>query len=209
MTHTRNTAIPFLSRGQKRPGLTLIEMSLVFIIVGVVLVGALATFNAVQDRQHENNTKSLVQTLVSGTKALFAGSTNYNQIGTSGEELRDFLLDGKKVPGNFINGAGTKFIPPFNDKEILLRAHNDNTFSITLQEVPTHICNALLAEYASSRAALAAAVGGTAPTQAGNGRTKINELDITKTTGNKQWTTKNVAGQCDDATEQTVALLFQ
>ena len=195
------------SRGRKRPGFTLLEAGLVMAVAGVVLVAVLSMFNAMQDRQYENNTKVLVQALVSGTKSLYAGSTNYDDIGTSGEELRDFLLDGKKVPGNYIDG--NRIIPPFNEKGVMMRAHSDNTFSITLQDVPTHICNALLSEYASSRAALRAAVGIAIPTQAGRGRNKINELDITMTSGNKQWTAKNIADQCDDATEQTVALLFQ
>lgn len=194
--------------GRKRRGVTLIEISLVFILIGIVLVGALATYNAVQDRQLENNTKALVQTLVSGTKALYSGSTDYDAIGTTAAALPKFLRDGKKVPGNYINTSVTSnIISPFNT-EVRVQAHADNTFSIQLDNTPTNICNSLLAEYAASRAALAANVGtlalsGTAWT------TAQKELDITATSGSKQWTVANISGQCDDATIQDVSLLFQ
>lgn len=194
--------------GRFRPGVTLTEMALVFIVLAGVLAGTLAYYTIVQNRQYENNTKALVQTLVSGTKALYAGSTDYDSIGTSATALTQFLRDGKKVPANFINTSVTSnIITPFNT-EVRMQAHADNTFTIQLDDVPTNICNAVLGEYASSKAALAANVGtlslsGTAWT------TAQKELDVTATSGTKHWTLANISGQCDDAGEQDVSLLFQ
>ena len=190
--------------GQLRRGLTLIEMSLVFVILAGVLVGSLVIYGRVQDRQQENETKALVQTLVSGTKALYAGSIDYDSIGTGRNDLPNFVTDGGSVPATSLNSNfGSGIVSPFN-QEVRMQAHSNNTFSVQLRSTPTSICNALLSEYTSSKSALSATFGGNLSASA-----PTKSLDIAATSGSTQWTLENVADLCNNAATQHLALTFQ
>ncbi len=187
-----------------RKGYTMLELGFAFIIIGVLLGVIIGTFYTIQLRQTENNTKALVQTLVSGTKSLYSGSIDYDAIGTSRNDLPRFLTDGKKVPSNYLSSNfASGIVSPFNT-EIRMQAHSNNTFSVQLRSTPTDICNALLSEYAVTRSALSATFGGnlsaTAPTRT---------LDVDATSGGAQWTVANVADQCNNSATQHVALTFQ
>lgn len=130
-----------MKSSHKQKGLSLIELSVGLVIVGLVIAGALAMYNSTSSSQRSTQLQSDLQGLRATTRGLFSGQTGY---GTA--LLNEAVANAKKLPGTWVSaGTGaTATIKAPGNIAIKVTGIDTTTFKIEALAVPKDVCISLL-----------------------------------------------------------------
>ncbi len=131
-----------MKASQTQKGLSLIELSVGLVIVGLVIAGALAMYNSTSSSQRSTQLISDVQSVRATTRGLFSSQTGY---GTN-VNLNLAIINAKKLPSNWvtlINGNNATITAPGNIP-ITITGLSANSFQIDVKTVSKEICISFL-----------------------------------------------------------------
>jgi len=169
-----------LKFGFKQAGVTLIELIVGLVIIALIVAGALSLFSTAQSSQSSTQMLQDVVSLRSTTKALYMGQGSY---GTSGNNLNNILVQGKRVPTTILTDTTTTpntLTHQLNGTVNI--ASIGNGFTITLTNIPADVCMPLMTgaqNWISVKAGTASAVtafpisAATASTDCATGTTMV------------------------------------
>lgn len=130
--------------GIKQAGVTLIELIVGLVIIGLIVAGALALFGSAQSSQSSTQMIQDVISVRSNTKALFLGQGSY---GTAGTNLNNILVTAKRIPTTIKVDTTTTpntLTHQLNGTMNVASAGTGQTFTITLTDIPADVCIPLM-----------------------------------------------------------------
>lgn len=130
--------------GIKQAGVTLIELIVGLVIIGLIVAGALALFGSAQSSQSSTQMIQDVISIRSNTKSLFLGQGSY---GAAGTNLNNILVTAKRIPTTIkvdTTATPNTLTHQLNGTVNILSAGTGQTFTITLTEIPTDVCIPLM-----------------------------------------------------------------
>lgn len=139
-------------KSRKVPGMTLIEVLIVMVIIGVVVGAAYTRYGKTMELNSENNTMAELQELRAGIHSLYGASSVYTGISNT------ILIDHGAAPDSLVKG--TSLINGWNGAATVAVAATSDQFTITYVGVPRDSC-AKLATFQRAEWS-AVSVGGTA-----------------------------------------------
>ena len=131
------TAVSSVKKQQR--GMTLIELTLVLVLGGLVIFGALSMFRSANQSSAVSNETKNVQSIIAGVRALYPGQTTYTSV------TEQMLITANKVPTVMINGTNLRH--SWNAAVDVAAATAG--FDIIYSSVPTAACIELVAGVAN------------------------------------------------------------
>lgn len=128
----------------KQAGVTLIELIVSLVIIGLIVAAALSLFASAQSSQSSTQMVQDVTSIRSNTKALFLGQGSY---GTANTNVNNILVTAKRIPTTIkIDTTSTPNIltHQLNGTVNVVSAGTGQTFTITLTEIPPDVCIPLM-----------------------------------------------------------------
>lgn len=167
-----------LKKKNKARGFTLIEILLVVGFIALAGIGVYVVYNKVQTGNAANTEARNIDTLRAGIKNIYGASVNYNGIQAS------VLLNGRVVPDNMRNAAGTAIVNSFGGTVTVAAATfgtgaaADNAFAITFPNVPADVCSKLVTVGGNSFNKVSVAGTDVKDTSSTTGATANGKLDV-------------------------------
>jgi prepilin-type N-terminal cleavage/methylation domain-containing protein len=130
--------------GSKQAGVTLIELIVGLIIIGLIVSGALGLFSSAESSQGSTRMLQDVTALRSNTKGLFLGQGTY---GAAGTNLNNLLVTAKRVPNTIKVDTSTTpntLTHQLNGTVNITSAGGGQTFQLALTSIPADICIPLM-----------------------------------------------------------------
>lgn len=130
--------------GIKQAGVTLIELIVGLVIIGLIVSGALALFGSAQSSQSSTQMVQDIISIRSNTKALFLGQGSY---GAAGTNLNNILVTAKRIPTTIKVDTTTTpntLTHQLNGTVNVASSGTGQTFTITMTEVPADVCIPLM-----------------------------------------------------------------
>lgn len=128
---------------KKQRGATLIELLLVFVVIGGIAIAAFVILPSVQLSQRVNNESTRIATIAANLSGTFGSASNYvgldNALGVSANVFPSGMVSGTAVTSGF-GGAVT----------ILPNATDNTFFNIVYAGVPAEACQKLAAGVAAN-----------------------------------------------------------
>lgn len=115
----------------RQAGMTLIELTLVLVLGGLVIFAALSMFRSTNQSSAVSNETKAVQSIVAGVRALYPGLSTYTGLTES------MLITANKVPTSMINGTALKH--SWNST-VTVAPDATAGFNVTYDNVPTAAC---------------------------------------------------------------------
>lgn len=125
---------------KRQRGMTLIELTLVLVLGGLVIFGALSMFRSANQSSAVSNETKNVQSIIAGVRALYPGQTTYTGV------TQSMLITANKVPTVMVNGTNLRH--SWNDA-VTVAVNATAGFDITYANVPTAACIELVAAVAN------------------------------------------------------------
>ena len=119
--------------------MTLIELTLVLVLGGLVIFGALSMFKSANQSSAVSNETKNVQSIIAGVRALFPGQTTYTGLAES------MLISANKVPTIMVNGTALRH--SWN-AAVTVAPNGTAGFDITYAAVPGAACIELVSAVA-------------------------------------------------------------
>ncbi len=130
--------------GFKQAGVTLIELIVGLVIIGLIVSGALALFASAQSSQSSTQMVQDVISIRSNTKSLFMGQGSF---GTAGTNLNNILVTAKRIPSTIRIDTTTTpntLTHQLNGTVNIVSAGGGQSFTVTLTAVPADVCIPLM-----------------------------------------------------------------
>ena len=124
----------------KQRGMTLIELTLVLVLGGLVIFGALSMFRSANQSSAVANETKNIQSIIAGVRALYPGQTTYTGV------TEQMLITANKVPTVMINGTNLRH--SWN-AAVDVAPNATAGFDIVYASVPTASCIELVAGVAN------------------------------------------------------------
>lgn len=130
--------------GFKQAGVTLIELIVGLVIIGLVVSGALALFASAQSSQSSTQMVQDVISIRSSTKALFMGQGTY---GAAGTNLNNILVMAKRIPTTIRVDTTTTpntLTHQLNGTVNIASGTGGQNFTISMTDIPADVCIPLM-----------------------------------------------------------------
>lgn len=143
----------------KQAGVTLIELIVGLVIIGLIVAGALAMFGTAQSSQSGIQTQVELNGIRAVTKGLFMGQGSY---GVSGTNLNNILVTSKRIPSTIkVDLTTTPYTLTNSLSGTVNIVSTGAGFTLTETNIPADVCVAVMAgtqNWVSAKAGTATAV---------------------------------------------------
>lgn len=127
-------------RNKAQRGMTLIELTLVLVVGGLIIFGALSQFRSTNQSGQVSNEAKAAQAIIAGVRSLYPGLSTYTGLSEAQ------LISANKVPTSMVHGTALKH--SWNGA-VTVAPNGTAGFDITYAAVPSASC----IEFVSSIAA--------------------------------------------------------
>lgn len=136
----------YINAKRKQAGMTLMEIIAALAIISAVVVGALALYNSANSSQTSTQLLKDITSIRLATQQLYQGTGTY---GAAATNLVPVLITSNKIPTTLTPSGGTTINTPLGGTLAVVAGTGGLNVVMTLSNVPTDICVALLTSASS------------------------------------------------------------